>query len=76
MEDTRSYEALSKGDEPSGEVWSPKGQPRALTHQRVEDWLPKFLPLVDRSAADELNGGDISPTRVVIGEVAKKVCRR
>ena len=37
------------------------------------DWLPEFLPLVGRSDADESNGGDISPARVVIGEVTEKV---
>ena len=31
MEDTRSYEALSAGDEPGGEVRSLEGQPRALS---------------------------------------------
>ena len=41
--------------------------------RRVVARLPEFLPLVGRSVANESNGGDILPARVIIGEVAEKV---
>ena len=41
--------------------------------QPLEEDLPEFLPPVGRSAIDESNGGDISPARVIVEEVAEKV---
>ena len=39
-------------------------------------WLLEFLPQMGRSAVDESNGSVISPTRVVVEEVARKVHRQ
>ena len=83
MEDPGNYEALSAGDEQGGEIRWPKGQPHATLAptregqpqekdtQRMGARLSEFLPLVGRSATDKSNGGDISPARVVVGEVGK-----
>ena len=55
------------------EKQSPQEDTRVTRRERL---VAEFLPLVGRSATDEWNGGDISPTKVVIEEVVEKVRRR
>ena len=49
MKDTGSYEALSAGDEPSGEVRSPEGKSRA-NHEstREEQWPEEDMRVTTR----------------------------